>query len=67
MKGGYMEKEYKPGYFIRPSEVAKILDVSMTSVYKLINEGKLKTVIIGKVKRVYYPNLCEYIENYVKN
>ena len=58
---------YKPGYFIKPSDVAKILNVSLSSVYKLIKDRKLKAVLVGRTKRIYYPELCIYIESHVNN
>lgn len=44
-------------------QVAKILKTSPNSVYKLIKNGFLKSIIIGSTK-VTYKSLMEFIEKY---
>ena len=45
--------------FYRISEVAKILHISMSSVYLLISQGKLKAIKVGSF-RIRESNLNEY-------
>jgi len=44
-------------------EVAEILNISRAFVYKLIQQGELRSVNIGKAKRVRISDLNEYIQN----
>ena len=62
-----MKTPYKPGYFITPSDVTRILNISLSTVYCLINEGKLKAIQVGKNKRIYYPDFINFIESSRKN
>ena len=62
-----MKIPYKPGYFITPKDAANILNVSLSYVYKLIKEGNLKAVQVGKRKRIYYPDFIKFIESHLIN
>jgi excisionase family DNA binding protein len=45
-----------------PEEVAKLLKVGRTKVYELIQRGDLRSVKIGKSRRISSRALDEYIE-----
>ncbi len=48
----------------RISEVADFLSCSRTTVYKLINEGKLRVVSVSSDKRVRRDSAHQYIEEH---
>ena len=48
---------------LKASEVAVILNVSKSFVYKVINNGTLKSLKLGKSKRVQYTDLLSFIED----
>lgn len=47
---------------LKASEIAEILNVSKSFVYKVISEGTLKSIRLGKSKRVQYSDLLSFIE-----
>ena len=46
-----------------PEEVGKILKIGMNQVYKILHDGKLKSIRIGKLIRIPDIYLQEYILN----
>lgn len=46
-------------------QVGEVLNVNRSYVYKLCNEGSLRTIIVGKVRglRIYESSLNNYIAN----
>jgi len=46
---------------LKPAEVADILQVSRAMAYKLLNQGEIPSVRIGKSVRVRRPDLERYI------
>ena len=54
-----MEKENVMVY--RPEDIAKILDIGRTSVYKLLKSGQLRSKRIGKLYRIPSAYLAEYL------
>jgi excisionase family DNA binding protein len=46
-----------------PAEVAKLLSVSRSQVYILMNEGKLKSVHIGRSRRISLKELNTFIDS----
>ena len=56
-----MVAEYKPLYTVK--EVARVLQVSINTVYSLMNTGKLPYLLIGS-KKVRGSDLERFIETY---
>ncbi len=48
---------------LRATEVAQILNVSRAFAYRLMQQGKIQTVVISKARRVRPVDLQEFIEN----
>lgn len=44
------------------SEAAKALSLGRTSIYALINEGRLETVKIGRRRLVKVESICQLLE-----
>ncbi len=47
---------------LRPEEVAKALGVGRTMVFELIRSGELRSVKIGKSRRIPTQAVREYVE-----
>jgi excisionase family DNA binding protein len=47
---------------LRPEEVAKALGVGRTMVFELIRSGELRSVKIGKSRRIPTAAVREYVE-----
>ena len=47
-------------------EVSERLKVSRTTVYTLMNSGKLRSVYIGSNRRVYNFDLIDYMSSLIK-
>ncbi len=43
---------YKNEQLLKASEVARILNISLSMVYKIIQEGKLPSIRLGKAIRI---------------
>lgn len=54
-------QEYKPIYSAK--EVSKILQVSINTVYQLMNQGKLPYLVLGS-KKIRGSDLERFIEKY---
>ena len=48
---------------LRATEVAQILNVSRAFAYRLMQQGKIRTVVIAKTRRVRPSDLQAFIEN----
>ena len=48
---------------LRPDEVADALGVSLRTVYRLINDGKIKTIRVGHNIRVKRNEFMRFIES----
>jgi excisionase family DNA binding protein len=48
---------------LRATEVAQILNVSRAFAYRLMQQGKIRTVVIAKARRVRPVDLQDFIEN----
>jgi excisionase family DNA binding protein len=48
---------------LRAIEVAQILNVSRAFAYRLMQQGKIRTVVIAKTRRVRPADLQDFIEN----
>ncbi len=48
---------------LKASDIAEILNVSKSFVYKVINDGTLRSIRLGKSKRVQYSDLISFIED----
>lgn len=51
-----------PTRLLRAADVAARLDICKSAAYKLVREGKLRRVCIGKSVRIHPDDLDEYIE-----
>jgi excisionase family DNA binding protein len=47
---------------LRASEVAQILNISRAFAYRLMQQGKIPTVVIAKTRRVRPVDLRDFIE-----
>ena len=48
---------------LTPSEAAKVLSISRSKLYELIDQGRLSTVRIDTSRRVSTQTLVEFIEH----
>ena len=48
---------------LRATEVAQILNVSRAFAYRLMQQGRIRTVVIAKTRRVRPADLQDFIEN----
>lgn len=48
---------------LTPKDLQKILKISRTGVYNLLNTNKINYFVIGKQKRIPKDNLIKYIES----
>lgn len=46
---------------LRPDEAAAVLQIGRNSLYKLLAEGRLKSIRIGKVYRIPKSSIIEFI------
>ena len=51
-----------PDRLLKAIEVAKILNISRSLTYRLMQQGKIRTVRIGSARRVRPKDLLTYIE-----
>jgi len=47
-----------------PKDVQKLLKISRSTTYKLLQSGELRSVRIGRVRRIPKKYLIEFIENH---
>jgi excisionase family DNA binding protein len=58
-----MDKEYNiQDKLLRASEVAEILDISRSMTYRLIQTGEIRSIHIGKARRVRCEDLQIFIQ-----
>ena len=55
-------KTYSPNQLLRAVEVAKFLDISKPEAYKLIQIGEFPVIRIGRLVRVKFSDLENFIE-----
>ena len=55
--------EPKITHLLKPMEVAEILGISRSHVYRMLQLGEIPNVIIGKSRRVRPEDLIKYIES----
>ena len=51
-----------PGKLLRASDVAEILNISKAFAYQLMQQGKIRTVVIQSARRVRPVDLWDFIE-----
>jgi excisionase family DNA binding protein len=56
------QKSYSPNQLLRASEVAKYLDISKPEAYKLIRTKEFPVIRIGRLVRVRFSDLENYID-----
>ena len=49
--------------FLKAEQVAEILNISRSLAYRLMQDGEIPTISIGKTKRVRQDDLDDYINN----
>jgi excisionase family DNA binding protein len=47
---------------LRPTAAARLLDVSRSKLYELINAGEINTVTIGSSRRIIYDDLLAFVQ-----
>ena len=52
---------------LKASDVAQILNVSRAFAYRLMQQGEIRTVSIGRVRRVRSSDLVSFIEQNVQH
>ncbi|MHB8132889.1 MAG: excisionase family DNA-binding protein [Anaerolineaceae bacterium] len=55
-------KPYSPNQLLRASEIAKYLDISKPEAYRLIQTGELPAIRIGRLVRVKFSVVENFIE-----
>ena len=55
-------KIYFPSSLLRANDIAEILNVSIPMAYRLMQRNEIRTVKIGKSRRVRQEDLFSYIE-----
>ena len=53
---------YENEQLLKASEVARILNISRSLVYRLIHTGKIPHIRINQAVRVHHDDLCKFIE-----
>ncbi len=53
---------YEDEQLLKASEVARILNISRSLVYRLIQTGKIPYIRINQAVRVHQDDLCRFIE-----
>jgi excisionase family DNA binding protein len=56
-----MQDSYSIPFLFDIPSTAKILSISRTAVYKLIRDGELQTVRVGRARRISRKQLDDYI------
>jgi excisionase family DNA binding protein len=51
-----------PPLLLRPAAAARLLDVSRSKLYELINVREIDTVTIGSSRRIIYDDLLAYVQ-----
>jgi len=57
--------EYRPALepiLVSPKQAEKLLDLRRSSIWKLMMEGQLETVKIGRSRRIKYSSLRHLVE-----
>jgi len=52
----------EPERLLKADEVARILNISRSLVYRLIHTGKIPSIRINQAVRVHHDDLCRFIE-----
>jgi excisionase family DNA binding protein len=60
----YEDEENEPKRFMRAWEVAKILDISISTVYQLVRDGRMTCVQINRCNRRFTE---EMVEEFIKS
>ena len=55
-------KTYSPNQFLRAAEIAKYLNISKPEAYRLIKIGEIPVIRIGRLVRVKFSDLDNFIE-----
>ena len=55
-------KPWSEGRLLAPRQVAELLAVSVSMIYKLLRVGKLRAIYVGRLPRIASDDLHGYIE-----
>jgi excisionase family DNA binding protein len=56
-----------PERLLRPKEAAEILQLSQVQIYRLVRQGDLPAVVIGKSVRFRVGQLITFVDDHNKN
>jgi excisionase family DNA binding protein len=51
-----------PPLLLRPTAAARLLDISRSKLYELINAGQINSVTVGSSRRIVYDDLLSYVQ-----
>ena len=58
-----IDRRYMKQYLYSPIEAARVMGVSRSTIYNLLNDGKLGSVHIGKSRRISSTHMIQFVEN----
>jgi excisionase family DNA binding protein len=58
-----IERKHMQQYLYSPVEAARVMGLSRSSIYNLLNRGELKSVHIGKSRRISSEHMIQFVEN----
>jgi excisionase family DNA binding protein len=53
---------FMPPLLLRPTAAARLLDISRSKLYELINAGQINSVTVGASRRIVYDDLLAYVQ-----
>jgi len=62
-----MSDQSTPEKLLKPSEAAEILQLSQVQVYRLVRQGDLPAVVIGKSVRFRLGQLIDFVDDHNVN
>jgi excisionase family DNA binding protein len=62
-----MSNQAAPERLLRPKEAAEILQLSQVQIYRLVRQGELPAVVIGKSVRFRANQLADFVEEHNRN
>lgn len=57
------QQKLQKNRLLKGREVAQVLNISRSQAYKLMQQGEIPTVRIGRSVRVRYEHLLEFVEH----
>ena len=53
--------EHLPAILVRPEEAARMLRISRTEMFRLLGSGEIRSILIGRRRRIPVTALDEYV------